>query len=299
MSRSSLPSTVLALAVGVVGGLFALAGCADPAPDSQTTSPSAAGSASSTTGGGGEGGTALGRGDIETPLTPEEKVARAAESLERAKKRREEWDTFARGYLKSFESRVYSPARDSGLDLVEGTIKVRSGEQQADFRFRYDGQRKAGRRVTVTPTEDPEGMPAGTARTVLRWAKHSLEGAYRTVVYYLPPTQLSLVRSNEKGERLIVYCPPLKTDFSVSYSFDERELVTIRGTNGPQLKEITHFEWEFVRGRYFLDRLWFFGVDSEMNFEYGQRGGVVLLDRLEYRKKQDTLILDFTYSRVD
>ena len=117
---------------------------------------------------------------------------------------------------------------------------------------------------------------------------------------YLPPIDLLLTYSQDREFR-IVTAPPHKHDLQVSYRFDDRELVTVRGISVRPAAEITNYEWTFFRGRYLLSRFWLHGTGGACDLEYDDRetSGVVLMRRALLQKEDRTFDVAFAWERVE
>ena len=263
---------VLAVALGLVG---VASGCRDePAP------PTAAKPATA------EVATGTAPGPARAP----------AMSMEEARK---VWDTTARGLLDSFNARVFDPRRDGLLDHVEGSIAVRAGELEANYRFVFDSAHPAEDPLKFEVVTEPEGMAAGSAKQARRWALQACVGAYPVVAFYRPPTQLRLMPATDpKSKNLIVWATPFRSPLNVSYSFDERQVVMSRGEwTDEKSKAVTNYEWEFWHGRYLMRRERIVG-GAELEFEYDDRDGVNLINRIHVRDGSSAAEAVLTYRNL-
>ena len=223
-----------------------------------------------------------------------------AELLEKQEQFRAEMDVGARGLLDSFRRRVYEPARDGGLRFAAGTARVGVGDASGVFHVTFDAARPRDRRVTVVAEDGQGDLPARSAEQVAEFANFALEGAYRGVVRYEPPIQYWLTYSRDRKYK-IVTAPGHLHDLQVSYRFDERELVSIRGISVQPAAEITNYEWSFFRGRYLLSRFWVHGTGATCDLEYDDRetSGVVLLRRALLQKGESAFVVAFSWERVE
>ncbi len=171
--------------------------------------------------------------DTDPPLVAPP-VAERVVDLEKAREDQVAWraemDRYGRGLLESFRLRVYDPSRDAGLRFAEVVANVRSGDASGRFHVTFDASKPLDDRVAVTPGDGADSLPAGSLEQVRRFAHVGLAGAYRSVVHYFPPAQVLTTKSKD-GLHRVVTCPPHQHDVSVSYSIDDQDLVTIRGTS--------------------------------------------------------------------
>lgn len=268
MSRPRLPRALLVLAIAFVGA------CGDdPAPAPVPAKPTDAPAA--------------------TPAPSAEATAaeKAARMVEEAKRK---FDEDARGLLRSFESRAYDPRRDGRMTRASGTLVVRSGEKSATYRFTYDAANPPERPVVTEPVSEPEGWDPTLARRARGWALQSCVGAFEIVAFHRPPVAYSLTPSVDR-KNLVVTVPPFRGPLSVSYSFDDRQVVTIRGEwTDEQHRAVTSYEWDFYHGRYMLRRESIHdGPVAE--FEYDDGRGLPLLSRvrLTHADRADTAELRY------
>jgi hypothetical protein len=245
-------------------------------------------------------------------LTIEELRERATREIEAARK---EGDEVARGLLKSFRDRVFDPVRDSGLESGAATVAVKDRGREASYRAVFDASKPEAEAVALEKTTEPADLsPAALQELrglVNRWCHLTFRGASQYVVYYHPPVLLGLSRS-EDGKRFVVHAPPFKTSLNVSWSFDERQLVTIQGewtSEKGSDKAVTHYEWQDLRGRWLLRKASppaakagddpaspLFHAPT-IDFDYDETDGLPLVRRV--RLRQDERVLEAAVSYAD
>ena len=234
-----------------------------------------------------------------SPLPTEHDIAAARE---KGREVREEMNTLGRALLASFERRCYSPVRNAGIAYAVGEVAVRAGGVEARYTFTWDGEQPRDRRTVVARADGAEGdrpiVPGGTERQVFDLVQLSLNGPYRYVVNYLPPTDVLLTPSRD-GKKRVVTTQPHKVDIMVSYNVDERDIVTTRGTSVRPQSEIAYFAWDDWRGRYLLQETTFHGSDTVATFSYDEVDGAVLLTGTAIRKQGAAFDAKLTYERLD
>ncbi len=234
------------------------------------------------------------------PLTKEELEA----GRKRAAAVREDMNRLGRELLASFEGRTYSPVKNVGVTYAEGRVMVKTAGVEATYAFTFDASKDLDQRTIVTRTDKSKdgtkrpNVPTGTAKQISDFAQLSLNGAYRFVVNYLPPTQVLLTPA-KKGTNKVVTAQQHKHPIQTSYSVDERDLVVIRGTSVRTQSEIVYFAWEEWRGRYLLKETTFHGTDAVTELEYEETDDAVLLSRAKIRKDGAGWDATFTYDRID
>jgi hypothetical protein len=212
---------------------------------------------------------------------------------------REAWNKDAHGLLKSFESRIYDPRRESLLEHAEGEIDALLDGKTAKYRFVYDTANKATDPVTIEKIEEASGVDAERLGRVRQWAIVACCGPYAFVAFYVPPIPLLLVpASDPKSKNLIVWAQPFHGPLNVSYSFDERQVVVSRGEwTDEKNKVVTNFDWVSWHGRLLLGRSAIFqGAVTE--FDYADRDGVHLLEKVRVGAGADTGSAVFTYKSI-
>jgi len=230
------------------------------------------------------------------PPTPPDVEKQKAAHL----KKLAEMNTYGRGLLESFDSRVYSPGRDAQLRGARAVVTVRIDGAEGLYHVTFDASLAEGERTAVTPDPKNGELPAGTEEQVSKFARLSFGGAYREVVHYLPPNDLLVTPSRDKLHR-VVTAPPHKLNLQVSYSVDEKDMVMIRGTSVRPQAEIVRFDWATWRGRQLLSRMTFHGTDATVDYVYDDTdtGGVVLLERATVRKSGHAFDATFRYESID
>ena len=236
-------------------------------------------------------------GEDAPPLQPPPPSLDAETAEAKIQDQRKKWDEYARGLIESFRSRVYTPARDGGLVSAAATVVVRVEGKEARYAISFDAGKPPPEQITVTAVEEAEGLHQGTPDQVRRFAIHSLRGAFPTVMRQLPPIQLYLTRSVDE-KNLVVTSPPFRGDTSMSYSFDDRELVAIRGMANPREREIVKYEWTFWHGRWLLSKAREEELDRTEDYEYDERDGVILVTRARLREGERLFDAAFTYDAV-
>lgn len=276
MSRSTAP---LVLALLVLAALAA--GCRDdtsaaPAP-APVPAPAPGPAAKS---------------EIPPAPAPGPPTAEAAEkAIEEAKKK---LDADARGLLASFDARTYDPRRDGRLTQASGTIVVRAGGKEAKYRFVYDAANPAEKPVTTDVVSEPEGWDAALTRKARGWAVQACVGASAVVAFYRPPIQLSLTPSIDR-KNLVVTAPPFRSPLSVSYSFDDRQVVMIRGEwTDERNRAVTNYQWDFFHGRYMLRRE-SIHEGAVADFEYDDSRGLPLLSKVRLTDGTEVRTAEFTF----
>jgi hypothetical protein len=242
-------------------------------------------------------GSTVAQGTGAPPRPPsQEEMAKANEQ------QRKSMDDTGRGLLKSFESRIYDPWRDSKLDYAEAAIDVRVDGKDAKFRFVFDAAKPADRQIEVTPVGIPEGLPDGVLPQVQVWGLHAARGACRDVAYYQPPTRL-VVLPSENGKNILVWATPFHRNLNVSYSFDDRQVIAIRGewasgVKGPAWRKVTNYDWEaYGGGRYLLRRAVVFDGPTT-DFDYDDRIGLNMLSKARLRQGDRVFDAVFTYGKI-
>lgn len=218
------------------------------------------------------------------PKDPEERARRA--------------DEYARGLLKSFDARVYAPPRDAALLKAEGEIVVTGGGRQARYGFSFDASAKPADQVRLNGPPDTEAPPGISHVLVTHWAIQSLRGAALVVAWYKPPIPLLLTPSNDGKQRRIVWAQPYQGNLNVSYSFDDRDLITLRGEwTDAEHKAIASYDWELWHGHYLL-RKSAFHEGAATAFEYDDREGINLLRVVRLTANGASTQADFAYRSI-
>jgi hypothetical protein len=234
----------------------------------------------------------------ETPPAPKpepDPLANAERVLEEAKKK---FDRDARGLLASFDARTYDPRRDGRLSRAAGTLLVKAGGKEATYRFAYDAANPAEKPVTTDPVSEPEGWDPELTRHARAWAVQACVGPFPVVAFYRPPVQLALVPSIDK-KNLVVTAPPFRGPLSVSYSFDDRQLVTIRGEwTDEQHRTVTRYEWDLFHGRYMLRRETIH-EGAVADFEYDDSRGLPLLRKVRRTNGGEVVTAEFSFETVE
>jgi len=209
-----------------------------------------------------------------------------------------EADVVARGLLSSCEARVYDPRRDSFLDHAEGTIRVTTSAGEAVYRFVYDSTYPPERPVRFETVSQPAGVGERTIADVRNWANLACIGAFPVVAYYRPPIPLQVVPSTDR-KGIIVLAPAFRTDLSVSYSLDARQLIVARAEwSDAKHKYVTNYDWDpYGGGRNLLRRAIVF-EGSTTDFDYGDHEGVQLLDRVHVKDRDRPIEAVFTYTTL-
>lgn len=210
-----------------------------------------------------------------------------------------EWDTHGRGLLKSFEARAYDPVRDGGLERAEGSIAVRIEGKESRYGFVFDSAKPRGEQVVVTEAVSEERLPEAATQQVKAWAIQAVLGAYHGVAYYQPPILLKIYPSKDPRYR-VVSAEPFEQEHNVSYSFDDRDLIAMRGEwvsgkTDAVWRKVTNYDWEFWHGRYLLRRAAVFEGPTT-GYEYAERDGVHLLDKARLRDGDRVFDAVFSYS---
>ncbi len=234
----------------------------------------------------------------ETPLAPKPEPSSADEAeriLEEAKKK---FDHDARGLLASFESRAYDPRRDGRVLRASGTLVVKAGGKEATYRFSYDAANPEEKPVTTDPVAEPEGWDPALARRARAWAVQACVGPFAVVAFYRPPIQLAFARSIDR-KNIVVTAPPFRGPLSVSYSFDDRQVVTIRGEwTDERNRSVTKYEWDLFRGRHMLRRE-SIHQGAVADFEYDDGRGLPLLSRVRLTDGDEVVTAEFTFDTVE
>ncbi len=231
-------------------------------------------------------------------LTDEEALRLREEAKKRA-------DEVGRGLLRSFDTRVYDPARDDHLDHVEGTATATSDGKKARYRFTFDAAKPAAEMLDFAPLEEQAGLPKDTARDVRHFVAFSLLGAAQAVAAYRPPIPLELTPSADR-KNTVVTARPYHNSINVSYSFDSRQLVAMRGEWDDRERWVTTYQWRDLGGRFVVDRATTVtGAGREKihdgpatEFAYATRDGVRLLDAVRVRGPDHSLDVVFVYDSV-
>ena len=271
MSRTAL----LVLVAGVLAGCS----CSDspgasPAPAGPVPAPPAQGT--------------------NTPPPPPPPPGDPGELEERARKA----DEYARGLLGSFDARVYSPPRDAALAKADGEILVTGGGRQARYEFAFDASAKPADQVRLSGPPDADA-PAGISHVlVTHWAIQSLRSAALVVAWYKPPIRLVLTPSSKGKPRRIVWAQPYQGNLNVSYSFDDSDLVNLRGEWTDEVhKSVASYDWEPWHGRWLLRRT-ALHQGPTTSFEYDDRDGVNLLATVRHATGGDVVEARFHYRSV-
>ena len=248
-----------------------------------------------------EAETGDGTDEDDTDRRPPSEAERARVLNERTA----EMDRAARGLLESFEARVYAPPRDARVRFAEGVATVTVAGVTGEFAVTFDAALPRDDRIVVTrrPREGETretwpALPQGTARQVWLFAHQSLNGPYRVVVNNLPPIPLMLTPSRDRTER-VVTAPPHRAEVTTSYRFDERDLVSIRGTLVRPKREVVEYDWLEWHGRYLIAGTGHRGTDATTSYEYEDVDGAVLMTRATVAKKGARMDTLFTYERID
>jgi len=209
-----------------------------------------------------------------------------------------EADTVGRGLLASFESRVYDPRRDSGLEHAEGTIRLTTSAGEATYRFVFDSTYPAERPVTFEKVSQPASVGERTMADVRNWANLACLGAFPFVAYYRPPIPYQVAPSIDRRNRIVI-APVFRTEMSVSYSVDARDIVVGRAEwTDVDHKYVTNYDWDpFGGGRYLLRRATLF-EGSTTDFDYADQGGFHVLSRVHVKDRERPLEAVFTYETL-
>jgi len=190
---------------------------------------------------------------------PPVKTGTASPNLEKQRglveEQAKEADAVGRGLLASCEARVYDPRRDSGLDHAEGTITLTTSGGDATYRFVFDSANPEERPVTFEKVSQPASVGQRTLADVRNWANLACLGAFPVVAYYRPPVRFQVAPSIDRKNRIVV-APVFRTQLSVSYSVDSRDVVVGRAEwTDANHKYVTNYDWDpFGGGRYLLRR---------------------------------------------
>jgi predicted small lipoprotein YifL len=271
MSRIHVVLGVLALAALALG-LAAVAGCGDeppsPAPPSEEVVP-----------------------DLPDLKKKREEVAKADTA------RRAELDQHARALLASFDSRVYRPTRDGGIERAAGRIDVKSGGKEASYGFSYDAANPADAPVKFETLSEPAGWDPAIATDVRRWGVFACVGAFEVVAYFRPPIQMWVWPSG--GKEYVVVAPQYLTPLNVSYSLNADQVITARGEWTDEAhKFVTNYEWEQKQTRWFLRgaKIW---KGASSRFEYDHRGELVLLRTIHVDDGARTVDAQITFDKTE
>jgi hypothetical protein len=203
-------------------------------------------------------------------------------------------DKMARGLLASFESRVYDPRRDHFLEHAEGTVEVKTSSGEAKYKFVFDASFPEERPVRFEAMSEPASIDKRTVSEVRNWAHLTCLGAYPVVCYYRPPIALDVV-PGVNPDHTIVLVPIYKSEMSVSYSLDKRQVVIGRAEwTGPEHKYVTNYDWDPYGGGRFLLRRAVLYQGSTTDFDYADRDGFRVLDRVHV--KDDTRPIEAVFS---
>jgi hypothetical protein len=226
----------------------------------------------------------------------------AAKELDRQKdvveSQAKEADAMARGLLGSFEARVYDPRRDSFLDHAEGTVDVTTPAGKATYRFVFDATYPQERPVRFEAVSQSAGVTERTMADVRNWANLACLGAFPVVAFYRPPIRLQVVPSTDRKNTIVV-APVFRTPLSVSYSLDARQVVVGRAEwTDAKHKYVTNYDWDpYGGGRYLLRRAVLF-EGSTTEFDYADRDGVHVLDRVHVKDRDRPIEAVFTYQSL-
>lgn len=234
------------------------------------------------------------KGTIGSGIDAAGKIAAAAK----------EADAICRGVLKSFDEQTYDPRREGFLEALDGEITFHADGKEGRCAFAYDVAKPASQRLKLDASSLPAGFPADVSEQAQRWVNLTCLGAYSYVAYFVPPARLILAPCKDP-ESLLVVAPAHRTPLNCSYVVEKkRELVTRRGEWTDALhKFVTDFEWENVRGRWFLKRtktLQGEQMDTGpvADFAFDERDGPFLLRNVRVTDGVRAYDATFTYKSV-
>ncbi len=156
-------------------------------------------------------------------------------------------DADARQVLAEYESRLWNPARDAGVRKAQGTATVTVDGRSGTFRVRFDGSLPKNAQVQVEQVTAEPGLHEGALAQCKRFAILALLGPYHTTLLRIPNTPIRL----EAGSNGPLVWVPLDGGSSVSYAFDRRSLVAVRGEGSASGTSgvISRFRWMDWQGR--------------------------------------------------